>query len=110
MSCASKLASASKQAATSLRLNRCRRASNADYLRARVLQAHLSGNQTDDGTRENHPIADPGPTDERKDVELKDRLGIARRNALESDIEVFVQATADADKRGLLLARFVDAD
>src|SRR5882762_1158192 len=98
MSCASRLASASKKAATSLRLNCCTRASNAYYLRARVLQAHLSGNQTDDGTRENHPIADPHASDEWEDVELKYRLAVIRRNALKGDVEIFVQAASNADK------------
>src|SRR6478672_4815064 len=108
MSCASKVASARKKAATSLRLDCCRRASNTYYLRARVLQAHLTGNQTDDGAKEQHPIAGPHAAHQGEDVELKNRLGITRCNTLESDVEIFVQTASNADKRRLLLTRFID--
>ena len=47
-SCAISAAMAAKNAKTKLRLHRCRRGGNAYYLRARVLQPHLSGDQTDD--------------------------------------------------------------
>ena len=81
MSCAIKVARVIEKAATNLRLDRCRRASNAHYLRTRVLQAHLAGNQTNNGARQQHVVADPDPTNEREYVKLKNRFGVIRRDA-----------------------------
>src|SRR5581483_9056377 len=90
-SCAISAAIAAKNAKTSLRLDRRGRGSNADDLRARVLQAHLSWNKTNDGSKQQNEVADPDPGDEREDVHLKNGFGVVGQNAGIIDVEIFVQ-------------------
>src|SRR6185437_1969942 len=110
MPCANIVASPMKKIAASLRLDRRRNAGNAYYLRARILQAHLSRNQTDDSAEQQHPIADPDPRHKRENVHLKNGLGVVGRYAGEIHVQVFIQAAPDADHRRLLLAGGVNAN
>ncbi len=55
-------------------------------------------------------VTNPDPRHEREGVELEDRLAVVLGNAREIDVQIFVQATADADHRALLLARFVETN
>ncbi len=93
-----------------LRWNRRRRAGNAYYLRARILQAHLSRNQTDERAEQQDPVADPDPGHEREHIELEDGFAVVLGHTREIDVQIFVQAAADADDGTLLLAGFVEAN
>src|SRR3954470_10500403 len=93
-----------------LRWNRCRRAGKTNYLRARVLQAHLSRNETNKGAEQQDGVADPDPRHERERIELEDGLAVVLGNTREINVQIFVQAPPDADQRALLLARFVETD
>src|SRR5271165_4977264 len=57
----------------SLRLNGLRYTRNAYHLRARVLQAHLTGNQANQSAKQQDPISNPNPGHQWELVELERR-------------------------------------
>src|SRR5204863_9974580 len=89
-SCAISAAIAAKNATTNLRLHRCRRARKTYYLRARVLQAHLAGNQTNNRAEQQNQVADPNPRDDRKNVDLENRFRPVGQDSGIVDVEIFV--------------------